>query len=185
ALLDLLQDLADKISGAVLVLCPSRPELTARRPDWGGGRRNFSSVSLGPLSEADADRLITMLLSVEDLPETVHRRILERAEGNPFFLEEIIRQLIDAGRIVRSDDRWRAVADIEDVQIPDTVQAVLASRIDLLEPADKRTLQLAAVVGRVFWPGPVARLLDGESALIDEALDRLQDRELILARVSS
>src|SRR2546423_3427246 len=66
ALLDLLQDLADRITGATLLLCPSRPELTARRPDWGGGRRNFSSVSLEPLSFADAERLITLLLSIED-----------------------------------------------------------------------------------------------------------------------
>jgi hypothetical protein len=126
-----------------------------------------------------------MLLTVEDLPASVHGRILERAEGNPFFLEEIVRHLIDAGRIVREEVRWRALADIEDVEIPDTVQAVLASRIDLLQAPDKRALQLAAVVGRVFWPGSVARLLDGEREQLDETLDRLQDRELILARVSS
>jgi class 3 adenylate cyclase/tetratricopeptide (TPR) repeat protein len=185
AMLDLLQDLADRMQGPALIVCPARPELIGRRPDWGGGRRSFSSIFLEPLSATDADRLVSLLLTVEDLPDTVHRRILERAEGNPFFLEEIVRQLIDAGRIVRSDERWQAVADIEDVEIPETVQAVLASRIDLLEPSDKRALQLAAVVGRVFWPGPVARLLDGESELLDDALDRLQDRELILGRVSS
>jgi class 3 adenylate cyclase/tetratricopeptide (TPR) repeat protein len=185
AMLDLLQELADRVHGAALIVCPSRPELTARRPDWGGGRRSFSSIFLEPLSADDADRLVSLLLSVEDLPASVHTRILERAEGNPFFLEEIVRQLIDAGRIVRDADRWRAVTDIEDVEIPDTVQAVLAARIDLLEPADKRTLQLAAVVGRVFWPGPVARLLDGEGDVLDDTMDRLQDRELILARVSS
>jgi class 3 adenylate cyclase/tetratricopeptide (TPR) repeat protein len=185
AMLDLLQDLADRMQGPALIVCPARPELIGRRPDWGGGSRSFSSIFLEPLSAADADRLVALLLTVEDLPDTVHRRILERAEGNPFFLEEIVRQLIDAGRIVRSEERWRAVADIEDVEIPDTVQAVLASRIDLLEPSDKRALQLAAVVGRVFWPGPVARLLDGESELLDDTLDRLQDRELILGRVSS
>jgi class 3 adenylate cyclase len=183
AMLDLLEDLSDRVHGPAIFLCPSRPELTGRRPGWGGGRRNFSSVALDPLSEDDADRLVGLLLSVEELPQDVHRRILERAEGNPFFLEEIIRQLIDEGRIERSGDRWRAVSGIEDVAIPDTIQGVLAARIDLLEPGDKRALQSAAVVGRIFWTGPVAALLDGDA--LDEILDRLEDRELVLARLGS
>ena len=78
-------------------------------------------------------------------------RILDRAEGNPFFLEEIVRHLIDLGRIVRgatAGGRRRA----DDVELPDTVHGVLAARIDLLRPASKRVLQAAAVVGRMFWP---------------------------------
>jgi class 3 adenylate cyclase len=185
AMLDLLEDLSGRVRGQALFLCPSRPELAARRPGWGGGRRNFSSVALEPLSEADADRLIGLLLAVEDLPAEVHGRILERAEGNPFFLEEIIRQLIDEGRIERTEDRWRAVSGIEDVAIPDTIQGVLAARIDLLDPEDKRALQSAAVVGRIFWTGPVASLLDGTADALDEALDRLEGRELVLARLGT
>jgi class 3 adenylate cyclase/tetratricopeptide (TPR) repeat protein len=190
AMLDLLEELADRIHGSAVLLCPSRPELTARRPGWGGGRRSFSSLFLDPLSAAEADHLVGLLLSVEELPESVHRQILDRAEGNPFFLEEIVRQLIDSGHIVRSGERWRAAGEIEHVEIPDTVQAVLAARIDLLEPGDKRALQLAAVVGRVFWPGPVLRLLDGdrpggEEDGLDETFDRLEDRELVLSRLGS
>ena len=185
AMLDLLQELADRTQGGVLFLCPSRPELTARRPDWGGGRRSFSSVALEPLSEADADRLVDLLLAVDDLPVPVQRRIVERAEGNPFFLEEILRKLIDEGRIVRDGERWRASGDIGDVEIPDTVQAVLAARIDLLEAEEKRALQAAAVVGRVFWPSPVARLIDGDGDGLDDVLARLEDRELVLGRLGS
>jgi class 3 adenylate cyclase len=185
ALLDMLEDLADRVEGPVLFVCPSRPELTARRPGWGGGRRNVSSMSLEPLTLADADQLIALLLAVEELPTSVHDRILERAEGNPFYLEEIVGQLIDAGQIVRAGDRWRAVAEIEDVTIPDTVQAVLAARIDLLPPEDKRTVQLASVVGRVFWTGPLQRLLGAETEDVEDALDRLQDRGLIAARMAS
>ncbi len=185
AMLDLLEDLADRVQGPLLLVCPARPDLTGRRPGWGGGRRNFSSIGLEPLSPADADRLVGFLLAVEDLPEAVHRRILERAEGNPFFLEEIVRHLIDEGRIVRSGDRWRAAEDIGDVVIPDTVQAVLAARIDLLAPGEKHALQSAAVVGRVFWPGPVRLLLNGHSAELDDTLNRLQDRDLVLSRLSS
>ncbi|HXY72797.1 MAG TPA: adenylate/guanylate cyclase domain-containing protein, partial [Actinomycetota bacterium] len=94
-LLDLLEDLAERVEGPVLFVCPSRPDLTARRPGWGGGRRNASSVALDPLSAGDAERLVSLLLTVDDLPPSVHARILERAEGNPFYLEEIIHALID------------------------------------------------------------------------------------------
>ncbi len=185
AMLDLLEDLADRVQGPLLLVCPARPELTGRRPGWGGGKRNFSSIGLEPLSPADADRLVGFLLAVEDLPESVHRRILERAEGNPFFLEEIVRHLIDEGRIVRSGDRWRAAEDIGDVLIPDTVQGVLAARIDLLAPPEKHALQSAAVVGRVFWPGPVRRLLNGEASALDASLGHLEERDLVLSRLSS
>ncbi len=185
ALLDLLEELADKVVGPVLFICPARPELTERRPDWGGGRRNVSSISLDPLTSEESDRLIGLLLAIDDLPPSVHGRILERAEGNPFFLEEIVRHLIDEGSIVRDEDRWRAASDIGDVQIPDTVQAVLAARIDLLDPVEKRALQRAAVVGRVFWPGPVGRLLNGDRNRLRETLERLEDRELVLSRLSS
>jgi class 3 adenylate cyclase len=185
ALLDLLEELAERVRGPAVFVCPARPELTERRPGWGGGRRNFSSVTLEPLSVDDADRLVSLLLSIDDLPETVHHQILERAEGNPFFLEEIIRKLIDEGRIVRDNERWRAASDIGEIVVPDTVQAVLAARIDLLDPKQKRTLQSAAVVGRVFWPGPVLRLLNGESPDLDDTLAKLEDRELVQSRLGS
>jgi hypothetical protein len=185
ALLDLLEELAERVEGPVLFLCPARPELTASRPSWGGGRRNFSSVTLEPLSAADAQQLVDALLTISDLPRSVQDRILLHAEGNPFFLEEIIRHLIDEGYIVRAGDRWRATEGIEDASIPDTVQTVLAARIDLLDPAHKRVLQGAAVVGRVFWPGPVRWLLNGDADTIGETLSTLEDRELVLSRLGS
>ena len=185
ALLDLLEELADGVRGGVLFICPSRPDLISRRPGWGGGKRTFSSVALDPLTEDEADVLVTHLLAVEELPEAVHSRILGRAEGNPFFLEEIIRQLIDLGFIVRSGERWRAAEGIVDVDIPDTVQGVLAARIDLLAPDEKRTLQSAAVVGRIFWPGPVVELLGGADSELYDVLGRLETRELVLERLGS
>jgi class 3 adenylate cyclase len=184
-LLDLLDFLAERIVGPVVLLCPARPELTEHRPGWGGGRRNVSTISLQPLSDTDAQRLIGLLLTVEELPAEVRQRILDRAGGNPFFLEEIVRHLIDEGLITRDGGRWRAVPGIEDIAIPDTVQGVLAARIDLLEPADKRTLQRAAVVGRVFWPGPVRRLLNGDHSSLEDVFARLENRDLILSRLGS
>jgi len=183
ALLDLLEEMAERVVGPVLFLCPARPELTARRPDWGGGRRNHTAVALDPLTGEESERLIGLLLAIDDLPAAVRGRILERAEGNPFFLEEIVRHLIDEGVVVREAGRWRAAAGIEDVDIPDTVQAVLAARIDLLEPADKRVLQAAAVVGRVFWPGPVQELV--ARADVTDTIEALESRELVLSRLGS
>ena len=185
ALLDLLEELADRMQGPVLLICPARPELTQRRPAWGGGRRNFSSIFLDPLSLDEAGRLIEFLLSVEDLPRDVNERILERAEGNPFFLEEIVRHLIDEGMIVHEEGRWKGTAECGEVLIPDTVQGVLAARIDLLSPQEKRVVQSAAVVGRIFWTGPLRRLVGDEIEDIDEVLDGLESRELVRGRLSS
>jgi class 3 adenylate cyclase len=185
ALLALLEELADRVAGPLLLLCPARPDLAQRHTAWGGGKRNFSSIFLEPLSHDDAARLMEFLLEVEELPRSIREAMLARAEGNPFFLEEIVRHLIDEGRIVRSGDRWRATDDIAEIVIPDTVQGVLAARIDLLPAEEKRALRSAAVVGRVFWKGPVERLLDGDGEQLDDLLDRLEDRELVLSRVGS
>jgi class 3 adenylate cyclase len=196
ALLDLLEDLVDRVDGPLLLVCPTRPELRDRRPGWGGGHRDATSLSLDPLSRDEADRLVSLLLAVEGLPPASHAQILERGEGNPFFLEEIIRHLIDEGALEHTEDGWRAATRITDVHIPDTVQGVLAARIDLLRPEDKRVLQLASVVGRTFWPGSIRALLDpdvGSGNRIDDvngdglggALQRLRARDLVQAKARS
>jgi class 3 adenylate cyclase/tetratricopeptide (TPR) repeat protein len=184
-MLDLLEELADQVAGPALFLCPSRPDLTATHPSWGGGRRNMSSVALDPLTAEQSDRLVRSLLTVDDLPATARERILQRAEGNPFFLEEIIRRLIDGGVLTHDGSHWRATSSVDDLEIPDTVQGVLAARIDLLDASDKRILQAASVVGRVFWTGPVTDLVDVEVADVTETLRRLEDRELVLSRPGS
>jgi hypothetical protein len=184
-LLDLLDELAERVAGPALFVCPSRPDLTATHPSWGGGRRNMSSVALDPLTAEDADRLVRALLTVDDLPADVRERILQRAEGNPFFLEEIIRRLIDGGVLTHDGEHWRASSDVDAIEIPDTVQGVLAARIDLLEPSDKRVLQAASVVGRVFWTGPITDLVDLAVPDVTEALRRLEERELVLSRPGS
>ena len=182
ALLDLLEELAERCTGALVLICPSRPDLTAHRPGWGGGRRNASAIALDPLSMADAARLTSLLLDIDDLPDVVRANILERAEGNPFFLEEILRQLIDEKSIVQDGQRWRAAPDIADVRIPDSVQSVLAARIDLLPLPSKRVLQRAAVVGRVFWTGSLG---ESNADSLDELLDVLEGRDLITTRMGS
>ena len=185
ALLDLLEQLAEWIDAPVLFLCPARSELLGGRPTWGGGKRNYSAIALDPLTADESEDLIRALLDIDDLPPDVHLRILERAGGNPFFLEEIVRRLVDGGHMVLDGDRWRATGAVETVEIPDTVQAVLAARIDLLEPASRGALQAAAVVGRVFWPGAVARLVNGDSPGLDAAIGPLLARDLIRRRPGS
>ena len=184
ALLDLLEEVAERSRGPLLIVCPSRPELTDSHPTWGGGRRSFSSLSLGPLTADSADDLVGHLVAADGLADETRSRILERAEGNPFFLEEILRHLIDTGGIVRDGDRWHATDELLDVELPDTVQAVLAARIDLLDVREKQTLQQASVVGRTFWTGAVAALVD-DRAGVDPALRRLEERELVSARLTS
>lgn len=185
AMLTLLEFLADRTPGPVLFVCTARPELSNTAPEWGGGKRSFSSIMLDPLTEDQASRLVELLLEIDEMPASVRSEILRRAEGNPFFIEEILRQLIDEGCIVRSGHRWKAAEKISKVQIPDTVQAVLAARIDLLSTAEKRALQCAAVVGRAFWTGSVAYLLEVGQTQASLLLDKLEDRDLILSRLGT
>ena len=182
-MLDILDDLAEHVEGAILFLCTARPDLFRIRPNWGGGKQNYSSVTLGRLPADESERLISLLLDTEEFPEPVKQSILARAEGNPFFLEEIVRRLIDERLIERVGERWQVQGKLIDLEIPETVQGVILARIDLLAPAERRALQEAAVVGRVFWSGAVARLVDTTEP--DEILHTLCLRELIAERPSS
>jgi class 3 adenylate cyclase/tetratricopeptide (TPR) repeat protein len=170
AVLELLEDVASHASGPVLLLCTARPELTTRRPTWGGGRRSFTGLVVDPLDAEESEQLVGLLLE-QGRGSREHAEIVARAEGNPFFLEEIA--------------RTRTEAPGSPNGLPDTVHAALAARIDLLPADEKRALQTAAVVGRVFWPAAVAEVAALEPSAVGELLDRLQDRDLILGRLSS
>ena len=182
-MLDVLEDLAEHVEAPVLFLCTARPDLLRSRPGWGGGKRNFSALPLEPLTPEESSRLVSLLLDVDELPAGLRERILARSEGNPFFLEEIVRRLLDEELLVRENGRWRARGAIGDLEIPDDVQGVILARIDLLAPDERQALQQAAVVGRTFWRGAVARLTSEER--LDEILETLCRRELVLERLSS
>ena len=178
-LFDLLERLVRDVSGPLLLLGTARPELLDRRADWGAGRRNASLLWLEPLSLAQADLMAAALLSAE-LPQQV-RDLIRRAEGNPFFVEEVVATLIDRGILAQSDGAW-TVGEIPDrLTVPDSVQAVLAARIDLLDPTEKAALQAAAVIGRLFWAGPVRELLGGA----EPNFDLLEERDFIRHRSGS
>jgi len=107
-------------------------------------------IHLAPLTDTDTQELVRNLLDIEALPETLRELIRSKAEGNPFFVEEVLRMLIDQKTLVRDGESWRLVGDVGRLEIPDTLQGVLAARIDRLPEEAKRTLQVASVIGRAF-----------------------------------
>jgi class 3 adenylate cyclase len=123
----------------------------------------LTEVRLQPLSEGDSRELVSNLLEIESLPESVRQRILTRSEGNPFFVEEVIRMLIGRGAIVRSGDRWMANDTITGIDIPDTLHGLLLARIDQLPDAAKRSLRVASVIGRQFPVRVLERVLESST----------------------
>ena len=183
SLLDLLERIAVRGPDVpMLTLCLARPELLERRSDWGARLLNHTTLSLAPL-RADLSRtLISQLLNGEPVPHEVREAVLNRAEGNPFFIEEILRRLIDGGELVRTDHGWKLASPAVEIRIPDTIHGILASRLDLLTPLEKRVIQDAAVAGRVFWLSAAAALGELNPVEAGTALDRLCERDLIEAR---
>jgi predicted ATPase len=109
-----------------------------------------SEIRLDPLSTAESRALVSNLLEIESLPDNVRDLIMARAEGNPFFVEEVVRMLIDRGAIVPEGDRWVATGEIGAVEIPESLHGLLLARIDQLPESAKRSLRIAAVIGRQF-----------------------------------
>jgi hypothetical protein len=173
-LLDLLDSLVVQVKGPLLLLTTGRPELLERRPTWA-----TNALILDAMAPAVAAELLDELLGVE-LPLSVRNVIVERAEGNPFFVEELLATLIDHGVLVRDNGAWSCEELPPGFEVPDTVQAVLAARIDLLPPAEKAALQAAAVIGRVFWTGPVYELVGGMPDF-----ELLTERDFVRRRVGS
>lgn len=119
-------------------------------------------LHLAPLSDSESRTLVGNLLEVESLPENLRNLILAKAEGNPFFVEEVIRMLIDRGGLAMQDGKWTVTREIQNIEIPDTLQGVLTARIDRLSDEAKRTLQIAAVIGRKFQVKVLEKVLQAE-----------------------
>jgi predicted ATPase len=153
---ELLTRLLPVASAAPVLFCiATRPDRDA--PGWRlvaaareilGG--SLTEIALGSLSDRDSRQLVANLLEIEALPEHLRSLILKKAEGNPLFVEEVIRMLIDRGAIVRSNGGWVAGAEIDTVEIPDNLQGLLLARIDRLPEEAKQTLRVASVIGRQF-----------------------------------
>jgi class 3 adenylate cyclase len=176
-LCDLLAMLAERVAGPLLLVVTGRPELLDQRPGWPAGG---SLVRLEALPVAEAEQLVDALLG-SDCPAPIRELVAERAEGNPFFVEELIATLAGRGVLTRSGGGWSFGELPAGFSVPDTVQAALAARIDLLSRTGKAALQTAAVIGRVFWSGPVCELVEGA----DPEFGVLQERYFVLPRARS
>jgi predicted ATPase len=144
----------------VLFVALARPTLFERRPGWSVNPPAHSRLWLRPLSDEESRRLASELLRrAPDAPAALIDLVVSRSEGNPFYLEELIKMLIEDGVIVADGDRWRVEhTRLAEARVPPTLTGVLQSRLDALPPAERATLQQASVVGRVFWDAAVARL---------------------------
>ena len=179
--LDLIEHVADWSRDAqILLLCMARPDLLDERPAWAGGKTNATTISLAPLTEDETTELIDHLLGVAGLPTEVRSRIAAVAEGNPLFVEEMFRMLIDDGLLTQDGDGWVPSGDLAGVSIPPTVSALLSARLDRLSNPERQVIECAAIEGRVFHRSAVMQLLpETEKAAIDQQLKTLTRKELV------
>jgi class 3 adenylate cyclase/tetratricopeptide (TPR) repeat protein len=165
-LLELIEHLASRVREArVLILCLARPELLEVYPRWGGGRVRGATIELGALADEDADQLVAALLVDAALPPELRREVLEKTEGNPLYVEETVRMLTEGPG--------------KQVAIPDSVQALIAARVDGLPRSARNVLRRAAVIGRIFWRGAVADV-SGDIDDLDSVFEMLLLQDFIL-----
>ncbi len=178
SLLDFIEYLLDwSRSHAIFVLTLARPELIERRPNWGAGRRNFTSIYLDPLSIEAMTDLVDGL--VPGLPDDARNRVLARAEGVPLYAVETVRMLIDRGLVVRDGARYRPVGQVGTLEVPETLQALIAARLDGLTQAERSLLQDAAVVGKSFARPLMLALTGLEPEALDDLFASLVRKEVI------
>ena len=157
--LDLIEHIADWSRDVpILLLCLSRPELLDQRPSWGGGKWNATTTALEPLPDRECRTLIGNLLGHVELDPGVSERILTAAEGNPLFVEELLRMLVDDGALVRSNGHWVASDDLSRLAVPPTIRSILASRLDRLPPDERAVAERASTIGKSFFLGAVEEL---------------------------
>jgi class 3 adenylate cyclase/tetratricopeptide (TPR) repeat protein len=169
-LLDFVDHLVDWAADVpLLCICTARPELLDRRPAWGGGKPSASTISLSPLSDEETARLLGALLERAVLPAEQQAALLARAGGNPLYAEQFARMVAERG-------------DSDQLPLPETVQGIIAARLDGLEPDEKALLQDAAVVGTVFWAGVLAQLDGRDRPAVEESLHALARKEFVRRR---
>ena len=161
----------------IYVVTLSRPELFEKRPEWGAGKRNFTSLYLEPLSAPAMRELLAGL--IPGLPEAAVRAIVARADGIPLYAVETVRMLLAEGRLAQEGDAYRPTGDLEDLAVPETLTALIASRLDALEPADRAVLQDAAVLGQSFTLAGLGTVSGLPEADLEGRLQSLSQREFL------
>jgi DNA-binding SARP family transcriptional activator len=180
-LLDLITYLATWIREApVLVICLTRPELLEVRPGWGGGRLDAVNLPLDPLAPDEADELLDRLVGAAEPPTAIRDRVLEVAEGNPLFLEELAAMLAEDELLRDERGRWVRAPRLADVPIPPTVHALMAARLDRLGAEERRLLERAAVVGKDFTEDDLLAVDDEAPEQLAEQLAALVGADLLV-----
>jgi tetratricopeptide (TPR) repeat protein len=148
----------------MIAVCAARPTLFERRLDWGSAPAFYRQVDLRPLSHQDCRQLVAdVLRKVEQMPAGLLDRIVGSAEGNPFYIEELVKMLVEDGVVVKGEPTWQVREDrFSQVRVPDTLTGVLQSRLDSLPGGERIVLQQAATAGRVFWEDTIACLNPGK-----------------------
>jgi class 3 adenylate cyclase/tetratricopeptide (TPR) repeat protein len=163
----------------LLLLCTARPELLERNPSWAGAVAGSVTITLPPLRDAEIATMYAHLLGAAAFPTGSLSSLVELADGNPLYALEYTRMLAEQGNLRASDALGRPLP------MPDSVHAVIANRVDLLDAADRAVLQAAAVVGMNFWPGAVGAAMSRPADAIERSLRRLEQRDLIHEQAAS
>ncbi len=166
-LLDLIEHLAEWTRAPVLVACLARPELLDVRPGWGGGKTNAAALTLEPLTYEDTRMLIGGLLGIPHPPTELVDDICPRSDGNPLYVEEFLRTMIETARITRVEGEWLVTRGLPQMSAPPTLKGLMAARLDRVPAAVKRTMQQAAVIGKRFSAGALAAIA---GAPVDEEI---------------
>jgi class 3 adenylate cyclase/tetratricopeptide (TPR) repeat protein len=161
----------------LFVVTLARPELLEKRPTWGAGHRNFTSLYLEPLSEQAMEELLVGL--VPGLPSQLRTQILERAEGVPLYAVETVRMLLDRGLLVDDGSAYKVVGEVATLEVPETLHALIAARLDGLAPEERRLLGDAAVLGKTFTPQALVALSGLEPDRLEELLTAMVRREVL------
>jgi len=177
-LLDLIENLADWGRGPIFVLCLARPDLLDVRPAWGGGKTNATAIDLQPLTGEETRDLIGALLAIDGLPDALRDEVVARAEGNPLYVEEFLRMLMETDQIEHRAGRWVATTALGSLALPPSLQGLIAARLDRVPADTKRALQHAAVIGRFFSTAALTALLGSPPA---DALRDAARRDLVIA----
>ena len=178
-LLDLVEDVAEWARAPLLILCLARPDLRDMRPAWGSRAANATTVTLSPLEPDETRSLIAALLDIDDLPEQLRSDVVTRAEGNPLYVEEFLRMLMETGRIELRDGRWVGAAGLMTLDVPPTLQGLITARLDRVSPEVKALLQRGSLAGRLFSIGALAALGDGEPPTLELLRDAVR-RDLLI-----
>lgn len=191
--LDLIANLAVSIPSAkLMVICLARPVLYERRPGWGEGRTAFNRVELRALSRRKSRALVEEILQkVDRIPDQLKDLVVDGAEGNPFYVEELIKMLIDDDIIHDTGKGWRVELErLAETRVPPTLAGVIQARLDSLPTAEREVLQRASVVGRLFWDMALTKLAADQTARINiddllPLLESIRSRELVFRREHS